>query len=58
MEHIDNPMTMYFQGDEYNPQSPFYEEDIEQDSMEEDEDYKYELILENFRNAARTRLIY
>lgn len=24
MEHIDNPMTMYFSGDECNPDSPWF----------------------------------
>ena len=52
MERIDNPMTMYFAGDEYDPQSPFYE-DIEK--IEDDEDIKYEKLREAFENMSDSR---
>ncbi len=47
MERIDNPMTMYFAGDEKNPDSPFF---IDEDGLGDDlpewdqwdyDDYKY-----------------
>lgn len=52
MEHIDNPMTFYFAGDEYDPQSPFYE-DI--DEIEDDEDIQYEQLRESFANMSDAR---
>lgn len=44
MEHIDNPMTMYFSGDEFNPDSPWF---VDIDGLPTDppewdlDDYKY-----------------
>lgn len=43
MEHIDNPMTMYFRGDENNPESPFFIDidDIGYEPPEWEEDDEY-----------------